>query len=142
MGDPTYECQYYGALLYFDEKLKCSPLSHPEFGVCCSRGKIKLPLLEYPPRPLYDLLYGGHEKSRNFLEHIRKYNMMFAFTSMGGYQDNSVNRGKGPYSYRLGGNNYHRLCSLLPIQGESPKFSQLYMYCGNDETQDRINYAR
>ena len=61
--------------------------------------------------------------------------MMHAFTSMGRFQDNFLNRGKGSYSYRLGGNNYQHLGSLLPIQRESSKFSQLYMYCDEDETQ-------
>ena len=61
---------------------------------------------------------------------------------MGGIQDHSVNKGSGPYTYRLGGNNYHRLSSLLPKEGESPKFSQLYMYYGEDENQSRIDASR
>ncbi|KAL6524352.1 hypothetical protein OROHE_016023 [Orobanche hederae] len=142
MGDPTYTCGFCGALMWFDERLKKSPLSSPEFGLCCSRGKIQLPLLKQPPRLLRDLLQNRHIKSRNYIDNIRAYNMMYAFTSMGGIQDKTVNNGHGPYTYRLGGNNYHLLGSLLPKEGDSPKFSQLYMYYGEDETQDRIDVVR
>ncbi|KAL6550513.1 hypothetical protein OROMI_021001 [Orobanche minor] len=142
MGDPTYACGFCGALMWFDERLKKSSLSSPEFGLCCSRGKIQLPLLKQPPRLLRNLLQNRHIKSRNYIDNIRAYNMMYAFTSMGGIQDKTVNNGHGPYTYRLGGNNYHLLGSLLPKEGDSPKFSQLYMYCGEDETQDRIDVVR
>ncbi|KAL6550068.1 hypothetical protein OROMI_020556 [Orobanche minor] len=142
MGDPTYACGFCGALMWFDERLKKSSLSSPEFGLCCSRGKIQLPLLKQPPRLLRDLLQNRHIKSRNYIDNIRAYNMMYAFTSMDGIQDKTVNNGHGPYTYRLGGNNYHLLGSLLPKEGDSPKFSQLYMYCGEDETQERIDVVR
>ena len=132
-GDPTYKCGYCDALLWHDEKIKNTPSSNPEFGLCCSRGKVQLPRLKQPPRLLRDLLENRHIKSHNYIENICSYNMMFVFTSMGGIQDHSVNNGHGPYTYRLGGNNYHRIGSLLPNEGQSPKFSQLYMYCGEDE---------
>lgn len=32
---------------------------------------------------------------------------MFAFTSMGGQIDNTINDGRGPYVFRLHGQNYH-----------------------------------
>ncbi|KAL6524355.1 hypothetical protein OROHE_016026 [Orobanche hederae] len=142
MGDPTYTCGFCGALMWFDERLKKSPLSSPKFGLCCIRGKIQLPLLKQPPRLLRDLLQNRHIKSRNYIDNIRAYNMMYAFTSMGGIQDKTVNNGHGPYTYRLGGNNYHLLGNLLPKEGDSPKFSQLYMYYGEDETQDKIDVVR
>ena len=109
MGDPTYACGYCGALMWFDERIKSSAKYRPEFGLCCSRGKIQLPHLKQPPRLLLDLLQNRHKYSRNYIEHICAYNMIYAFTSMGGIQDNSVNKGRGPYSYRLGGQNYHRI---------------------------------
>ncbi|KAL6575170.1 hypothetical protein OROMI_012455 [Orobanche minor] len=133
-----YACGFCGARMWFDEKLKKSPLSSPKFGLCCGRGKIQLPLLKQP----HDLLQNMHTKSRNYIGKIRAYNMMYAFTSLGRIQDKTVNNGHGPYTYKLGGNNYHLLGSLLPKEGDSPKFSQLYMYCGEDETQDTIDVVR
>ncbi|XP_076949826.1 uncharacterized protein LOC143622616 [Bidens hawaiensis] len=41
------------------------------------------------------------------------------------YVDNSVNKGNAPYSFRLGGENYHSLGGLLPMSGQNPRFSQL-----------------
>ncbi|XP_035841504.1 uncharacterized protein LOC110919851 [Helianthus annuus] len=59
--------------------------------------------------------------------------MMFSFTSLGGKVDKSYQRGKGPYVFRLQGQNYHRMGSLLPDDGEVPKFSQLYIYDSQNE---------
>ncbi|KAF7815066.1 uncharacterized protein G2W53_029035 [Senna tora] len=39
-------------------------------------------------------------RSNHFMKEIRSYNNMFAFTSMGGKIDHSVNQGKGPYLIR------------------------------------------
>jgi hypothetical protein len=48
--------------------------------------------------------------------------MMLAFTSMGGKIDNTVNQGRGTYNFRLGGQNYHRIGSLVPNDGNPAKF--------------------
>ena len=64
---------------------------------------------------------------------------MLSFTSMGGAVDHSVMDGHGPYSFRISGNNYHRIGSLLPAQGQQPKFAQLYVY---DTHADEIDVAR
>ena len=48
---------------------------------------------------------------------------MFAFTSMGEKIDKSVNQGRGPYCFKLGGQNYHCIERLLPDDGNSAKFS-------------------
>ncbi|GKD69156.1 hypothetical protein Tco_1323246, partial [Tanacetum coccineum] len=45
---------------------------------------------------------------------IVRYNSMFAFTSMGGKVDDTVNYGRGPFCYRIHGENYHKVGSLLP----------------------------
>ncbi|XP_024958909.1 uncharacterized protein LOC112499870 [Cynara cardunculus var. scolymus] len=42
--------------------------------------------------------------------------------------DSSINSGNAPYIYRLNGQNYHRMGSLLPPDGSKPKFSQLIGY--------------
>lgn len=142
LGDPTYKCPFCGALMWFAEKVKNSSNGNPEFSLCCNRGKVQLPRVRPPPRLLDDLLHGRHVDSQNFIDNNRDYNMMFAFTSMAGHQDTSVNDGRGPYTYRLGGSNYHLAGSLLPPEGESPKFAQLYMHCGEDEVKDRISAQR
>nr|GEX68627.1 uncharacterized protein [Tanacetum cinerariifolium] len=52
---------------------------------------------------------------------------MFAFTSMGGKVDNSVNRrGRGPYVFCLHGQTYHSMGSLLP-QEESVFYNNIHV---------------
>lgn len=67
---------------------------------------------------------------------------MFAFTSMGGKQDTSVNVGRGPYCYRIQGMNCHRMGSLLPEVGKPPKFSQMYIFDTDNEIRNRMKAVR
>ncbi|KAL6517513.1 hypothetical protein OROMI_033214 [Orobanche minor] len=120
LGDPIYNCEYCGAYMWYEERSEKSknPLS-PKFSQCCSKGKIQLPLLKEPPLLLRNLLNGVDPRSTNYINNIRAYNMMFSFTSMGGKVDTSVNKGRGPYVFKIQGANYHRIGSLLPHRCES-----------------------
>jgi hypothetical protein len=53
---------------------------------------------------------------------------MFSFNSMGGKVNSLINKGSAPFVFRLSGQNYHSIGSLLPPDGSKPKFSQLYIY--------------
>lgn len=68
--------------------------------------------------------------------------MMFAFTSPGGKIDRSFNNGRGPPSIRIQGQSCHRIGSLLPMPGHTPKFAQLYIYDTENELQHRIGGLR
>ncbi|PNX62925.1 ATP-dependent DNA helicase PIF1, partial [Trifolium pratense] len=70
------------------------------------------------------------------------YNSMFAFTSLGGKVETERNDGWGPPQFILRGQNYHRLGSLLPDQGSTPKFAQLYIYDTINESANRIKHFR
>ncbi|KAL6535336.1 hypothetical protein OROMI_026710 [Orobanche minor] len=120
LGDPIYNCEYCGAYMWYEERSEKSknPL-YPKFSHCCSKGKIQLPLLKEPPLLLRNLLNGVDPRSINYINNIRAYNMMFSFTSMGGKVDTSVNKGRGPYVFKIQGANYHRIGSLLPHRCES-----------------------
>ncbi|KAH0757108.1 hypothetical protein KY290_020601 [Solanum tuberosum] len=139
-GDPIYECQYCGAYFWYAERIdkKCKK-KRPVFTLCCGHGKIKLPNPKDPPTVLKELLFGSGEKSNHFRENIRTYNSMFSFTSMGGKIDASVNQTKGPRTFRLSGQNYHKIGSLLPNEGSTPKFAQLYIYDTENEVTNRMN---
>jgi hypothetical protein len=50
---------------------------------------------------------------------------MFSFTSLGGKIDTGKNNKKGPPHFTIAGQNYHRIGSLIPHNGEPPKFAQL-----------------
>lgn len=67
---------------------------------------------------------------------------MFSFTSMGGKVDASVNQSQKSRTFRVSGQNYHRIRSSLPLEGSILKFSQLYIYDTNNEVQNRIHAIR
>ena len=139
------QCKKCGALLWLAESKRGANSAYKEesYSICCGRGKVKLPVaLKKPPQLLTRLLNGEHRNSKSFLENIRRYNSMFAFTSMGCTIDHSVNNGRGPYCFRIQGENYHAMGDLLPKKDETPKFSQLYIYDPSNEIQNRINAVR
>ncbi|XP_074374279.1 uncharacterized protein LOC141714673 [Apium graveolens] len=139
LGPPSKLCNKCGATIWNEERNnKSCPLKEPTFSVCCRNGQIHLPKKRPPPEPLASLLLGG-EKSRHFKQYIRVYNCMFQFTSTGGKIDNSINRGSSPYCFHLQGQNYHLVGSLVPLDGSSPKFCQLYIYDTQNEVENRIN---
>ncbi|XP_035845828.1 uncharacterized protein LOC118492136 [Helianthus annuus] len=137
-GDAIFVCSKCDAMLWEDEMLRGNQKRiKTSYSLYCSNGDVELPR---PPTPLPLLrhLYKSRtSQSRNFMDNIRAYNMMFSFTSLGGKFDKSYQRGKGPYVFRLQGQNYHRMGSLLPDDGEEPKFSQLYIYDSQNEVVNR-----
>ncbi|GAU50322.1 hypothetical protein TSUD_409250 [Trifolium subterraneum] len=57
-------------------------------------------------------------------------------------QDMSIrNDGGGPPQVVLSGQNYHRIESLLPEQGGTPKFAQLYIYDTKNEDHNRMKHV-
>lgn len=138
LGDPIYECVSCHAWFWYEERLlSAGTKESPEYSGCCIRGKIKLPTLKSPPEDLSDLFFGMNEISKHFLDNIRYYNNMYCFTSMSGSIDPSLNNGRGPPVFRMCGENVHRIGSLLPLEGNPPKFAQLYIYDTENEIQNR-----
>ncbi|XP_076907332.1 uncharacterized protein LOC143563739 [Bidens hawaiensis] len=105
--------------------------------LCCGYGKVELPEFKDAPPAYKDLFSNVGPKSKFFLKNIRRYNSMFAFTSMDGKVDSSINRGNAPFVFRISGQNYHSIGSLLPENGSKPKFSQLYIYDTKNEVSNR-----
>ncbi|XP_071739529.1 uncharacterized protein [Rutidosis leptorrhynchoides] len=141
-GDPTYKCAACGAMLWYQETLRGISTKGlaGAYSLCCLKGKIALPKFDKPPpKLLLDLYTNKHPLSKHFFENIRQYNMIFAFTSMGGKVDTSINKGKGPYTFRIRGQNCHRYGGLVPVVGSAPKFSQLYIYDTGNEAANRKN---
>ncbi|GKC64740.1 helicase-like protein [Tanacetum coccineum] len=64
---------------------------------------------------------------------------MFCFTSFGARIDHSINTGRAPYTFKINGQNYHRIGSLLPKQGIQPRYAQLYFFDTENEVQNRIS---
>ncbi|KAG5562074.1 hypothetical protein RHGRI_004950 [Rhododendron griersonianum] len=130
-------CSNCGAKMWIEEKVRDSPLSHPKFNLCCRSGQVVLPLLPDSPEFVQQKF-----NNAKFRENIRAYNSLLSFTSMGGKIDHSVLDGRGPYSFRISGANFHRIGSLLPEPGTNPKFAQLYIYDTEHETHNRMGVMR
>ena len=100
-------------------------------GFCCSKGNVKLDVFPQPPPFLQHLFEGTGRDSNHFLSNIRKYNCAFQMTSFG---CNEVTMAGFNPSFRIQGQVYHLLGSMLPIAGESPKFAQIY-FIDNQESE-------
>ena len=101
-------------------------------GLCCSAGKIKLPLPSDPPQPLKNLLSGNSKMSKSFFKHIRHYNSAFQMTSFGvsklALQPGFMS------TFRIQGQVCHRIGSLIPETGKKPEFLQIY-FVGSTEKE-------
>lgn len=85
-------------------------------GMCCSGGKVHLPLLAMPPQPLSDLLLGTSAKSALFLSNTRSYNSAFQMTSFGASRE--INEPGFMPTFKVQGQVYHLIGSLLPDEVE------------------------
>ncbi|OMO58886.1 DNA helicase [Corchorus capsularis] len=137
LGLPEHQCKFCGALHWFEERNKKDRRAKREFVKCCQGGRIRLPMLKPAPLFLQTLLkHDRGKKSLKFRENIRLYNSLFALTSIGAKIDYEINKKPGPYIFRINGQTHHKMGSLLPLDGEHPKFAQLYVY----DTQNEIDY--
>ncbi|CAF3947988.1 unnamed protein product [Rotaria magnacalcarata] len=101
-------------------------------GMCCSNGKVKLSPLKPPPEPLESLMSGTTSESKHFLENIRQYNSCFQMTSFGASE--KVFESGFRSTFKVQGQVYHRVGSLLPSSDEAPKFLQIY-FMGDERKQ-------
>lgn len=108
-------------------------------GMCCSSGKVVLPSLNPPPDPLKNLMDGNTAESKLFLKKIRKFNNCFQMTS---FAANIISNTDGlgrtfNSTFKIQGQVYHKIGSLLPVSTEKPKFLQIY-FMGDVEEQANI----
>ena len=127
LGTMETRCNYCNALHFANEKR-----------ICCHGGKVLLPPLAPYPEDLRQLLTSQNVESRKFLKYIRQYNSSLAFASFGA---NVVYPpGRGPDVFRIHGQIYHRSGSLIPQEGTSPKYSQLYIIEGSSAVEARLQH--
>ncbi|GKA90433.1 DNA helicase [Tanacetum coccineum] len=67
-----------------------------EYHLCCGGGVIFMEQSSDPPAAFQEQL-----KNKHFMENIRAYNQLFAMTSFGAKIDESVNKGRGHYVFKL-----------------------------------------
>ena len=142
-GDSSFGCGHCGAYFWKGEALANSIRTNstvPIYTRCCQKGEIQIPLSDSTPPFLQQLLDPNNgRRSIFFRENIRVYNSMFAFTSMGAKIDYDLNRRSGPYVFKICGQIHHLMGSALPVEGERPKYAQLYIYDTNNEVSNRMD---
>ncbi|CAI6375927.1 unnamed protein product [Macrosiphum euphorbiae] len=122
IGLMDIECKFCKALKFQDEF----------DNMCCGKGKVNLPDLTIPEEPLSTYLSGTTIESKHFLSNIRKYNSCFNMTSFGA---NRKKESGFQTTFKIQGQIYHRIGSLLPYDCES-SFLQIY-FIGDDDIQSQ-----
>ncbi|PWZ45600.1 hypothetical protein Zm00014a_017675 [Zea mays] len=140
-GPPCYQCTHCSALFWYNERIGSSSGNRSiVYNNCCKSGKVRLPPYSPRPEPLLSLArFDGDSISKSFMQNIRQYNCLFAFTFVGAHIDRSMNDGHGPPIFKICGQIHHRIGSLLPVNDQPPKFLQLYVYDTAHEVNNRIN---
>ena len=109
-------------------------------GLCCSNGKMSnIVPIQDPPNVLQHLLTNTSDDARHFQKNLRKYNAAFQMTSFGA--DNDCTDYGFFTTFRIQGQCYHSLGSLLPMPNESHKFAQIYFMGSSDEEAKQRNNA-
>ncbi|KAK5809422.1 hypothetical protein F5H01DRAFT_280754, partial [Linnemannia elongata] len=130
LGRMNVACSHCGALHWIEERLRRA-IVNPRFSRCCLQGKVNMPAIEPPPAELQDLFRGDTPLSRRFLAQIRIFNNAFAFASFGTstrYRDMRQPRGRGPNTFQVKGQLYHKIGGILPPTGQQPQFAQIYFH--------------
>ncbi|CAB4442942.1 unnamed protein product [Rhizophagus irregularis] len=110
-----------------DERNNNNSKSSPSFATCCAGGKVNLPLLLKPPSYLLNLYTSSDPNSSSFCKNIRAYNNLLACTSFGANIDEEFQR-QGVSNFRIHGQIYHCIGSLLLEDDRPPMFAQLYIH--------------
>ena len=140
--EPSFRALYYEPDNFYNTtdigtlSLQCSDCGALKFeketdSLCCSKGKVQLD--DFPQlQPFLQHLYEGVDSNgKHFLTNIHKYNCAFQMTSFG---CNEISMAGFNPSFRIQGQVYHLIGSIVPTQGESPKFAQIY-FIDNEESE-------
>ncbi|XP_074115113.1 uncharacterized protein LOC141537831 [Cotesia typhae] len=118
IGGMDKVCQYCQALKFRTEAA----------GMCCASGKVVLSPLPAPPEPLLSLLTDNSDDSKLFLRKICKFNSCFQMRSFGANKicDRASDGRNFETTFKVQGEVYHKIVSLMPMPDNNPKFLQIY----------------
>uniref|UniRef100_A0ACD6AK14 Uncharacterized protein n=1 Tax=Avena sativa TaxID=4498 RepID=A0ACD6AK14_AVESA len=120
-GAPAYTCGRCKTSFWYEERVKSASAVTEKrvvYNNCCKARKVFVKPFRHPPEFLRELMdFQGSARCSHFIERIRQYNCLFAFTSMGATIYRYVNDGRGPNVFKISGAVCHRVGSLLPRIG-------------------------
>jgi len=113
------------------------------FESCCKQGKVQIQRMRPLPEPLNALMSGGDTQARAFREGLRRWNSIFAFTSIKFNMDNRMSEIGGIFQlFQIHGALYHRQGPLVPAVGMGDAlYSQVYLYDPADAARARAACA-
>src|SRR5437763_70334 len=138
LGSMDQTCLHCGAKFWLSEKDRNSSKSSPKLAMCYAGGKVNLPPVLDPTPYLLDLYTSSGSEAKSFCNNIRAYNSLLACSSFGAKIDESF-QGQGVTNFKIHGQIYHRMGSLLPVEGQNPVFAQLYIYDTDHENSNRLS---
>lgn len=135
-------CKFCKALMWTEERLVCSSIKNPLFGLCCQSGAVNIPLLSKKHEDVYNLLSPQSKHFSHFTTNVRYYNNLLAFTSMNCQLDKAFmsKKGSGSYNFRISGS-VHHLINHPMATCDKPKFSQIYILDPDDQLVRRMEIA-
>ena len=92
---------------------------------CCKSGEVRVDFLREPPSYLKDLYDDLGNRGMRFRENIRRYNSVFAFSSI---RCENVNSGMGNMPFQIHGQMYHIQGPLSLHENDEARYAQLYIY--------------
>ncbi|GBN12749.1 hypothetical protein AVEN_246718-1 [Araneus ventricosus] len=124
-------CGFCGALYWKNEVN-----SSKKYTKCCHDGEVHLPNLTEAPDLFKELLCSNSQEAKNYRQHIREYNALLAFASMGA--EIKAPPGTGPYCFRIHGQIYHMVSLLYSNERNKPGYGQLYIFDSSEASNRRI----
>ena len=119
IGKLSEKCPHCNALYFKAEKNSTGC-----YTLCCSAGKIRVPLGDMPDE-MIELFTGRDDLAKNFRENIRQYNNAMSFVSFGAKI--TPPPGYGPYCFKIQGMVHHRISPLYAETQKDSKYGQLYI---------------
>ncbi|KAI5419900.1 hypothetical protein KIW84_043887 [Lathyrus oleraceus] len=111
---------------------------HESRDTCCNGGKVSFSRVDAPIE-LQQLFLDGSAEGKHFRQHIRSYNHVLSFTSIGVHVDeNILASGRGIYAFRAQSTFYLNIGGFYPNEGVRPRFLQLYIYDTDNELHNRM----
>lgn len=103
---------------------------------CCKSGAVKVELLKDPPTCLKDLYDDNGPRGKKFKQNIRRYNSVFAFTSVGCA---TPNRQDPNMPFQIQGKMHHTQGPLTTRDPSKSQYAQLYIYDPESAANIRIS---
>ncbi|KAI5415974.1 hypothetical protein KIW84_041129 [Lathyrus oleraceus] len=95
---------------------------HESRDTCCNGGNVSFSRVD-APIVLQQLFLDSSAEGKHFRQHIRSYNHVVSFTSIGVHVDeNILASGRGIYTFRAQGAFYHNIGGFYPNEGVRPRF--------------------